>query len=225
MWVTCRQCAPPGIDTFQRGKCTWSGTTGSSPSVHVPHLTHLCSVNILRLVSKLSKFQSSMNKVHVGQKVPCRRPPRTHKLALPGETFHPFDTHIKLGFSCRQKGMWTKIKWRLVGNTTGWKRMYVPKKIDWKSTNGAWWAKANVHKIASQRNYWQAKNKKRKEKNTMVLQECFVSSALSFILRVSSTCVRTPFVTCHGGHTKCYPTPWDSDSMCRNGTWISQGKE
>lgn len=116
MWVTCRQCAPPGIDTFQRGKCTWSGTTGSSPSVHVPHLTHLCSVNILRLVSKLSKFQSSMNKVHVGQKVPWGRPPRTHKLALPGETFHPFDTHIKLGFSCRQKGMWTKIKWRLVGN-------------------------------------------------------------------------------------------------------------
>lgn len=127
MWVTCRQRVPPGIDTFQRGKCTWSATTGSSPSVHVPHLTHLCSVNILRLVSKLSKFQSSMNKVHVGQKVPCGRPPRTHKLALPGETFHPFDTHIKLHFSCRQKGCEQRLNEGRWGMQLGEKESVCPR--------------------------------------------------------------------------------------------------
>ena len=51
------------------------------------------------------------------------------------------------------------------GGERNWvKKKVRARKIDWKSTNGAWRAKANAHKLASWRNYWQAKKKKEKEK-------------------------------------------------------------
>lgn len=137
---------PPGFAASQYGKCTWSVTTGSSPSVHVPRLTHPCSVNTLQFVSKLNKFQSSMTEVSVGQKWPCGRPQRTCELSLPWDRFihlmlvNNYTSHIS-------KRVQIKVRRGLLGRDIAlakkWK--FMSKNRKWKPTIGRWLRKITVH--------------------------------------------------------------------------------